>query len=62
MLESNPQTSRFSVRGSTDRGGLTGRLGGPRTPNWIFIKGGCSRRAVQWMGVVLYSKTAYNIM
>ena len=20
---------------------------------WVFIKGGCSRRGVQWMGVVL---------
>ena len=25
-------------------------------------KGGCSRRGVQWMEVVLYNKTAYNIM
>ena len=29
---------------------------------WVFIKGGCCRRGVQWMGVVLYNKTAYNIM
>ena len=29
---------------------------------WVFIKGGCSRRGVQWMGVVLYNKTVYNIM
>ena len=29
---------------------------------WVFIKGGCSRRGVQWMGVVLYNKTAYNTM
>ena len=27
-----------------------------------FISGGCSRRGVQWMGVVLYNKPAYNIM
>ena len=30
-------------------------------PTWVFIKGGCSWRGVQWMGVVLYSKTAYHI-
>ena len=29
---------------------------------WVFIKGGCSRRGVQWMGVVLYNKTAYDVM
>ena len=29
---------------------------------WVFIEGGCSRRGVQRMGVVLYNKTAYNIM
>ena len=29
---------------------------------WVFITGGCSRRGVHWMGVVLCSKTAYNIM
>ena len=29
---------------------------------WIFITGGCSRRGAQWMGVVLYNKTAYNTM
>ena len=29
---------------------------------WVFIKGGCSRRGVQWMGVVLYNKTAYLMM
>ena len=23
---------------------------------WVFIKGGCSRRGVQWMGAVLYNK------
>ena len=28
----------------------------------LFIKGGCSRRGVQWMGVVLYNKTPCNIM
>ena len=33
-----------------------------RVLEWLFIKGGCSRRGVQWMGVVLYNKTAYNIM
>ena len=29
---------------------------------WVFIKGGCSRRGVQWMGVVSYSKPVYNII
>ena len=29
---------------------------------WVFITGGCSRMGVQWMGVVLYDKTAYNLM
>ena len=29
---------------------------------WVFIKGGCSRRGVQWMGVVLYNKLVYNII
>ena len=23
---------------------------------WVFIKEGCSRRGVQWMGVALYNK------
>ena len=27
---------------------------------WIFITGGCSRRRVQWMGVVSYCKLVYN--
>ena len=31
-------------------------------PDWILGRGGCSGRGVQWMGVVQYSKTAYNIM
>ena len=26
--------------------------------DWVFITGGCSGRGVQWMGVVLYSKTS----
>ena len=26
------------------------------------LQGGCSGSGVQWMGVVSYSKTAYNIM
>ena len=30
--------------------------------DWVFIKGGCSRRGVQWMGVISYNKTAHNIM
>ena len=29
-------------------------------PAWVFITGGCSRRGVQWMGVVLHSKLVYN--
>ena len=29
---------------------------------WIFIRGGCSGWGVQWMGVVLYNRTAYNLM
>ena len=29
---------------------------------WLFIKGGCSRRGVQWIGVVLYNKMMYNMM
>ena len=29
---------------------------------WVFMTGGCSRRGVQWIGVVLYSKLAYNII
>ena len=38
-------------------------LGGAasRARLWAFIKGGCSRRGVQWMGVVLYNQTAYHI-
>ena len=31
-------------------------------PIWILCRGGCSGRGVQWMGVILYSKTAYNRM
>ena len=29
---------------------------------WVFIRGGCSGRGVQWMGVVLHSKLVYNII
>ena len=29
---------------------------------WVFIKGGCSRRGVQRMGVVLYEKLVYIII
>ena len=29
---------------------------------WIFGRGGCSGRGVQWMGVVLYNKLVCNIM
>ena len=29
---------------------------------WAFVRGGCSRRGVQWIGVVLYSKIVYNII
>ena len=32
------------------------------TGEWVFIKGGCSRRGVQWMGAVLHNRTAYNRM
>ena len=32
---------------------------GARAPRiWILCRGGCSGRGVQWMGVVLYNKTA----
>ena len=30
--------------------------------SWVFIKGGCSRRGVQWMGVVLYLKEKQPII
>ena len=33
-----------------------------QTQEWVFIKGGCSRRGVQWMGVVLHNKIVYNII
>ena len=29
---------------------------------WILCRGGCSGRGVQWMGVVLHNRTAYNLM
>ena len=29
---------------------------------WVFITGGCSRRGLQWMGVVLYNQLVYNII
>ena len=28
---------------------------------WILCRGGCSRRGVQWIGVVLYDKLVYNM-
>ena len=37
-------------------------LGRSHKECWVFITGGCSGRGVQWIGVVLYSKTAYDIM
>ena len=33
-----------------------------RNRGWVFIEGGCSRRGVQWMGVVLHSETSYDII
>ena len=30
--------------------------------HWILCRGGCSGRGVQWIGVVLHSKAAYNTM
>ena len=30
--------------------------------DWVFIKGGCSGRGVQWMGVVLYNQLVYKQM
>ena len=27
-----------------------------RVTYWVFIKGGCSRRGVQWIGAVLHNK------
>ena len=33
-----------------------------RRLRWVFITGGGSGRGVQWMGVVSYNKTAYNII
>ena len=45
---------------------LVRRMRSPTAPcslqGWVFIKGGCSRRGLQWMGVVLCNKTAYDIM
>ena len=34
----------------------------PSARAWVFIKGGCSRKGVQWVGVALYNKAAYNIV
>ena len=33
-----------------------------RKQTWVIIKGGCSRRGVQWMGVVLHSKLVHSTM
>ena len=38
------------------------QLRSERTGIWVFVKGGCSRRGVQWMGVALYNKVVYNIL
>ena len=35
-----------------------GRRGRP----WVLIKGGCSGRGVQWIGVVLCSKLVHHII
>ena len=43
-------------------GALQGAAKSAATYYWVFIKGGCSGRGVQWMGVALYNKTAYTIM
>ena len=29
---------------------------------WVFSKGGCSGRGVQWMGVALCNETVHDIM
>ena len=39
-------------------GGLWNR----RLDVWVFITGGCSRRGCSGWGLVLYNKTAYNII
>ena len=33
-----------------------------QSPHWVFIKRGCSRRGVQWMGVVSYNKLVHHII
>ena len=33
----------------------------PSGSQWVFIQGGCSRRGVQWIGVVSYNKLVYDI-
>ena len=35
-----------------------GKFRGPTRADWVFIRGGCSRRGVRWMGVVLYNPTS----
>ena len=39
---------------------MTAATGGGK--GWVFIKGGCSGREVQWIGVVLYNKLVHNII
>ena len=61
---------RFAIRGSLAGIMLETRLhhdaikthATRRLDRWVFIKGGCSRRGVQWMGVAFYNKLVYNII
>ena len=67
------QEHRCSSKGYSQRGVKTGihkrgiHKGGYSSrgysqEKWVFIKGGCSGRRVQWMGVVLYNKLVYSII
>ena len=59
-LEAWPRTAGLLAGGAG--GSPRGAVGASLPDRWVFITGGCSGRGVQWMGVVLYNKAAYNIM
>ena len=48
-------------RAAGSPGPAAGRRARPPGARWVFITGGCSRRGMQWMGVVLYNKLTYII-
>ena len=62
---SSSSSSSSSSRGADQHAVQHGRVRAEDDEDelgWVFITGGCSVRGVQWIGVVSYNKTVYNVI